>query len=454
MKLTSLVLSTAIFAVSVLPGFSKGAPVNPSPLHVSLLVDRTVLPADATEHSVIKIALDGVKPARRDARPPVNLAIVIDRSGSMSGPKLERAREAALEAVNRLAPDDVACLVAFDTSVEVLRCAQPVGDGDGLRRAIRRIEAGGNTALYDGVNRAASELRQRSEDRHYLNRILLLSDGEANVGPSTPAELGRLGTALLDERISVTTIGLGLGFNEDLMTRLAERSDGNTYFVQESSDLPAIFAAEIGDVLSVVAQRVTIEIEFPAGVRPLRFIGRQGVIRNGKAELTLNQVYGGQQKFALLEVEVVPSPAGTSRDVAAARVQYLDAVNQRTCTIAVQAGVKFTADRTVVIASANHQVQADYAANVIAQTKDEAVALADAHQNVAAGALMKQRVQELTVLGSTYQNSLISGFTAPAAADADRLAREGLDNARRKAYRADSAQTRNQQNTTSAGDSH
>src|SRR5690606_7337943 len=121
--------------------------------------------------------------------------------------------------------------------------------------------------------------RRHSEDRRFVNRVILLSDGLANVGPSSPEELGRLGTALVRDGISVTTIGLGLGFNEDLMTRLARCSDGNTYFVEHSGDLPGIFASELGDVLNVVARQVTIEIEFPSGVRPLNFVGRDGMIR-------------------------------------------------------------------------------------------------------------------------------------------------------------------------------
>src|SRR5205085_8842601 len=129
-----------------------------------------------------------------------------------------------------------------------------VGDGRRLEEAICSIEAGGNTALHGGVSRGAAEIRRHLDDGHYVNRIILLSDGLANVGPSTPEELGRLGTSLMKEGISVTTIGLGLGFNEDLMTRLAQRSDGNTYFVESSADLPRIFAAELGDVLNVVAR--------------------------------------------------------------------------------------------------------------------------------------------------------------------------------------------------------
>lgn len=412
-------------------------------------VDRGVLPADVTDKAIVKIALDGVKQPRRALRPPVNLALVIDRSGSMSGDKIARAREAALEAVRQLAPDDLVSLIAYDSRVETLVPAQRVGSGRQLETAISSIEAGGNTALYGGVLRGAEEIRRHESDGGYVTRIILLSDGQANVGPSSPEELGRLGASLLREGIAVTTIGLGLGFNEDLMTRLAERSDGNTYFVENSEELPRIFAAELGDVLSIVARRVVIEVEFPAGVRPVRFVGREGVIRGQKAELSLNQLYGGQEKFALVEVEVSPAKSGASREIARARVSYEDALQQRSEILVARRTVEFSAKKAAVVESADHRVQADYAANVLAGAKDEAVALVDANRRDEAGALLRQRAAELAQMGEVYKNEAVQRVAAPAAAEANRVEREGLGNAERKAYRAQSAQTKNQQGSGS-----
>ncbi len=408
-------------------------------------VDRGILPAETTERAVVKIALDCLRLPRRDARPPVNIALVIDRSGSMAGDKIARAREAALEAVRRLAPDDIVALIAYDTAVQTLVPAQRVGDGRRLERAIHGLEVGGNTALHGGVARGAVEVRRHMEDRRYTNRVILLSDGLANVGPSSPEELGRLGTSLGREGISVTTIGLGLGFNEDLMTRLAQRSDGNTYFVEHSGDLSRIFAAELGDVLNVVARRVVIEIEFPAGVRPLRFVGREGSIRGQRAELSLNQLYGGQEKFALVEVEVAPERAGVEIEIARARVSYEDALSQRQTRLSAERKVQFSENRAAVVKSADHKVQTDYAANVIAVAKDEAIVLVDGNRREAAAAVMRERSKELKKMADTYGNVAVGQVAAAAAPAAAKLERDGLDNSERKSFRAEAAQTMNQQ---------
>lgn len=408
-------------------------------------VDRSVLPAETTEKAVVKIALDGVRLPRRESRAPVNLALVIDRSGSMSGDKIVKAREAALEAVERLAPDDIVSLVVYDNVIDTLVPAQRVGDGRMLREAICSITPRGGTALHGGVVRGAAEVRRNLEDRRFINRVILLSDGLANVGPSSPEDLGRLGASLMREGISVTTIGLGLGFNEDLMTRLAQRSDGNTYFVEHSSDLTRIFAAELGEVMSVIARRVVIEIDFPKGVRPLCFVGREGTIRGQRAELTLNQLYGGQEKFALVEVEVAPEAAGKEREIARARVSYEDAVNQRAATLSAARSVRFSADRAAVVRSADHKVQADHAANTMAAAKDEAVALVDAGRRDKAAEVLRKRADELARTAATYSNLSVREMAAGAAPAAAKIEQDGLSNAERKVFRAESSQVRSQQ---------
>lgn len=444
MKKTSLLVllfAAALFGVASL--LAKPAPA--APVRLTIDVDRQVLPANVVERAIIKVRLDCMPPPRAKARPPVNLALVIDRSGSMQGDRIEQAREAALELVRRLDRNDIISLVAYDSDVEVLIPAQRVGQVRGLEAAIRGLTPRGMTALHGGVTRGAEEVRRHIEEAGYVHRVILLSDGQANVGPRSPDELGRLGAALMKEGVSVTTIGLGLGFNEDLMTRLAQRSDGNTYFVEHSADLPRIFASELGDVLNVVARRVVVEIDFPAGVRPVRFVGRDGSISGQKAELTMNQLYGGQERFALVEVEVAPAKSGSVREIARAQVRYDDVASQRPAELTANRKVTFSTDRTAVVASADHKVQTDYAANLLAVAKDEAIALVDAGKRDEAGRVLKARSAEVSAMAETYRNASLAAVAAPAAAEAERVARDGLDNAQRKVYRTESSQVRNQQ---------
>jgi len=439
----ALVGVASFVALSAKPNLSSGDEA----VRLRLDLDRTVLPAGSTEKAVIKISLDGVRLPRPESRPPVNLSLVIDRSGSMSGDKIEKARDAALEVLSRLAPDDILSVVAYDSDVETLVPAQRVGDGRRISTAIRSIRANGNTALFGGVSQGASEVRKHLEDRRYIHRVILLSDGQANVGPSTPDDLARLGTALMKEGVSVTTVGLGLGFNEDLMTRLAQRSDGNTYFVESSEDLPRIFAGEIGDVLNVVARRVVVEVEFPEGVRPLGFVGREGVINGQKAEVTLNQIYGGQEKFALIEVEVPAQEEGVSLELATARLTYDDALKNKSATSQARSAVTFSKRREAVVSSANLKVQNDYAANSLAMTKDRAVELVDARKPAAAAAALRAKAVEMNSMAVTYKNVELAELAKKQEAEADRLERDGLSNKERKAYRAENVQTTGQQSS-------
>ncbi len=417
--------------------------VSAEPVTLRLELDRPVLPADARETAIIKVALDG-RAATAAKRAPVNLALVIDKSGSMSGDKIARARDAAIEAVRRLDRNDRVTLVAFDNGVHTLYPAAPVGDGREIEGIISEIMAGGGTNLHGGVTAGAEQLRRRIED-NFVHRVILLSDGQANVGPSSPDALGRLGARLVQDGISVTTIGLGLGFNEDLMTRLALRSDGNTYFAEHSEDLAGIFQRELGDVLSVVARRVVVEIEFPDGARPVRIIGREGRVEDRRVVVELNQLYGGQEKFALIEVALDPAKTGASREVASARLRYEDAADARPASQTARITARFTTEQKEVVAAANKQVQVDYAANLLAETKDEVVALVDAGRRDEAAARLRAVGSSLGSLAATYDNDAVAKVAAPAAPAAAKVESDGLSNAERKSYRAEAQQTYNQQ---------
>jgi Ca-activated chloride channel family protein len=168
-------------------------------------------------------------------------------------------------------------------------------------------------------------------------------------------------------------------------------------------------------------------------------------LRGQRADLTLSQLYGGQEKFALVEVEIAPARAGAELEIAQARVSFEDALHQRSATLRGQRSVRFSESRADVVRSADHKVQADYAANLIAVAKDEAVALVDANRKEEAAAVLRKRTQELQNLADTYSNREVGQVAAAAAPAAAKMERDGLGNAERKTLRAEAAQTANQQ---------
>lgn len=406
--------------------------------------DRSVLPADDPQNVILKITLDAPKVPENTTRPRVNIALVMDRSGSMGGTKIEMAKTAAMEALSRLGMDDVFSLVTYATDVTTLVPAQKVRKTDSIINAVKSIEAGGNTALFGGVSQGAAEIRKNIED-DYVHRVVLLSDGLANIGPRNPADLGRLGTGLFKENISVTTVGVGTDYNEDLMAQLAQKSDGNTYFAEFETDLPRIFAAELGNVLNVVAKQVVVTITLPAGIEPVEIIGREGRIRGNRIELSMNQLYGGQEKFALAEVRMNAQKDGSSVEIAKADVSYQDLFSMKTLSSQAKATAHFSRNKAKVKESTNAQVVKDYQLNLNALAQEKAIALSDQGKTKEAARELRESAAALKGYAGKYNDKEALEEAREAEAQADELETQGMSKKSRKALRTQSYQMKNQQ---------
>ena len=433
----------SIFMVTQPPGISL-AKIAQDRVTCRVETDRSVLPADDPQNVILKITLDAPKVPENTTRPRVNIALVMDRSGSMGGTKIKMAKAAAMEALSRLGQDDVFSLVTYATDVSTLVPARSVRGTDSIIRAIKGIEAGGNTALFGGVSQGAAEIRKTIED-DYVHRVVLLSDGLANVGPRNPADLGRLGAGLFKENISVTTVGVGTDYNEDLMAQLAQKSDGNTYFAESGTDLPRIFAAELGNVLNVVAKQVIVTITLPPGIEPVKIIGREGRIRRNRIELSMNQLYGGQEKFALVEVRMEGHKAGSSVDVAKADVSYQDPFSMKNLNTQAQAAARFSRDQAKVEASANAQVIKAYQLNLNALAQEKAIELSDQGKPKEAARKLRQSAAALKGYAGKYNDKEALEEAREAEDQADVLETQGMSKKSRKALRTKSYQMKNQQ---------
>ncbi len=411
-------------------------------------IDRTVIPADTPQKAIVKITLEAPQPPEKTERPAVNLAIVLDKSGSMSGQKIEKAKEAAIEALRRLSPQDIFSLVVYDQSVQTIVPAQNAINIVKIESRIRQIGSGGSTALFGGVSQGAAEVRKNTE-KNYVHRIILLSDGLANVGPSSPEDLGRLGAALIKEGISVSTVGVGTDYNEDLMARLSQNSDGNIYFVESSVDLPRIFTAELGDVLNVVAQKVHVTIECPDGVKPVTIIGRDGRIKGNMVELSLNQLYGGQEKYALVEVEVPAGKSGNSIEIARASVSYDNPFTKKQETSTGRTIAQFSHDRKKVKASGNIDVQKEMVLNRKALAQDKAIELTDQGKQDEAAQVLRDNAYSMEQFGASNSLPQFVDEARELNRQAEVIEKEGMSKKNRKKFRNEAYEMKQQQPSSS-----
>lgn len=384
----------AIVSAGCLLGSGVSADESSVTLRTSL--DRPLIDLNSDDRKVvIKIEVEGGK-AKRKERMPVNLAIVLDRSGSMSGAKLEQAKQAACYLVDQLDPSDVLSLVLYDTEVQVALHADRVGNrASKIQKMIRGIQTGGSTALYGGVEMGGKELGEfLSEER--INRVMLLSDGIANVGPSSNREIATLGNRLARKGMSVTTIGLGDDYNETLMTALAEASDANYYYVADVEELPKVFRKELGELKSIVAKEIEIRIRCPKGVRPLRILGRPGALECQEKSITFATLSSEQNREIYLECEIDREVLGKLTEIASVDAVYRDSVADRDAAIKEKPiVVGYSKDSKMAAAVIDHAIVAEAEISRNAEEVEKAVALADEGQAEASRAYLYKQQEKL-----------------------------------------------------------
>ena len=199
-------------------------------------------------------------------RPPINLALVLDRSGSMAeGQKMSHARQAAVFAVEQLLPTDQVSVTTFDHVVETLIPAGPVVDKPGVVRKIQGIHPRGQTDLHAGWAEGARQAESGRADTG-TNRVILLSDGQANAGVTDPNRIAADVRGAGARGITTTTMGVGASYNEDLLEAMARAGDGRYYYVETPVQLADIFQTELHGLMATTGQKVSLGIVPAAGV--------------------------------------------------------------------------------------------------------------------------------------------------------------------------------------------
>ena len=234
--------------------------------------ERTLLAAGRDEIGLL-LTVTASRPLRllQTGRAPIDVAFVLDRSGSMSGAKIELVKRAVAQAVDHLGPDDRVTLVIFDNEIEVLQPLAPAGATvrGAIRHAIQGVEARGGTNLSGGWLAGCQQLAAVTPERpgSRLQRAILLTDGQANDGITDRGELAGHAAALRQRGISTTAMGVGVGFDEVLLTGMIEAGGGNFAYIDHAEALPGFFEREIGGLTEIAALQPQVRITLPPGLR-------------------------------------------------------------------------------------------------------------------------------------------------------------------------------------------
>lgn len=257
---------------------------------------------------------------------PVNLSIVIDRSRSMEGQRLENALAAARGMIRRLRDGDTVSVVTYNTETEVVVPATTVDarTRDDLLFSLRSIEAQGHTCISCGIEMGLATMGTRPG----VARMLLLSDGEANAGIRDVPGIQRLAEQARARDVAISSIGVDVDYNERMMFAVAQSSNGRHYFVENEAGLPRIFEEELDGLVRTVANRAEVELDLAPGVQLLEVMDR-GFTRDGNRVLVPFGAFAqGDNKTLLVRLRV-PRGAAGERPVAEVRMRYDDLTTAR-----------------------------------------------------------------------------------------------------------------------------
>lgn len=326
-------------------------------------------------------------------RAPMAVTLVIDTSGSMAGTKIQNAKMAAASLLDTMKDGDRVSVVGFAS--EITEWSAPVVLNGSTRAAllgrIHQMMAAGGTNLYGGLTLGQSHLRQA--DDFGLKRLIMISDGHANEGPSDPYTLGTLAAQGTEQGIQITSIGVGVGYDESLLSTLAVNTAGRLYHLEHADQMAVILREESNLLAATVATDTWIEIVPMPGVQILDIESLGGVVENGRAKIKLGSMYAGQKRELLVRAKINRKQPG-AMPLAKAELHYLD-TKKREQERSRVLKVALTASKAQAQKGKNSRVQAMVATNRAYKAQMQASRLLAQGNNTAAATQLAAVAEEL-----------------------------------------------------------
>lgn len=278
-----------------------------------------------------------------DARTPLNLCLVIDRSGSMEGEPLDYVKRACAYVIDLLAPNDIVSIVTFEETVEVLMPPSQIRNKDLVKQHIQRIQPGNTTNLYDGLSLGAQQILA-TQDPSRVERIVVFTDGEPTTGIKDFQSLVAHVSDIKQRGVTCTFLGFGYEYNEELLAAMAKRAGGNYYFINKPEAIPEVFRIEMSRLMTTVARNLELHLRAARWVTIRQAYGHN--IQPGLREVTLAlaDVERGTSLQTVVELEFQNHPLGQYR-VLAATLSWDDALTSKREVFDLDCIIEFTSDQ-------------------------------------------------------------------------------------------------------------
>ncbi len=321
--------------------------VSPGSLSLSGRLSHPYLvPGTSDVFATLEVSAVDVPGAKRS---PVNLAVVIDRSGSMSGSKIENARRAAQRLVDLLGDEDRISVVHYGTDVSAMGGLFATAENKvKLKRYIANIIDEGGTNIGDGLAVGQKHI-ERAKSDFRVNRLLLLSDGQPTVGITSSQGLTNVVRRIRDSGISVTSLGVGSDFNEDLMQRLADVGGGSYGFINNAEATAALFQRDLEQAGTMVARSASLSFTLPEGVRFVEVYGRPVSQLGNTVTITLPDFSARQVEKLVVHLTASPSIRSGSVDIAGFQLAYTDLLTEKPADARLSLAAMVTEDTTLAL---------------------------------------------------------------------------------------------------------
>ncbi len=327
-------------------------------IELSAKLDHPVIMRGEATSLYALLRLDALTAPERgeDERPPLNISLVMDRSGSMGDAgKLTYAQKAAKDLVDRLSADDRLSVVSYSDYVTVEHRSSKLDNRPAIKRKINRLFPDGWTNVSGGLETGSKEVARHLSSEG-INRILLLSDGIANRGIESEEGIRRFATDLRAKGVTVTALGLGADYNEDFMTTIAKAGAGNYYFIESPSQMAYIFDREIRTLFSTVARDAELRFVPSEIINSARVTSVEKDSEMKVSVLPLGDFHSGEDRGLLLRLDIdAPLYSGTL-NLGTLQLSFVDSQTSLRSLAEISLTVDVTTDQSLVKTSVNEDV--------------------------------------------------------------------------------------------------